>query len=221
MYAASPASGSGAAGGTSSVDGADFYAVAALWFPDKWRCHKSVFLVAMLAQALRAARVAVDAQSRWWEADEAAQAQALEVSSPPCCAVLYCRARQLSFVFMLAPAPSCCAALWCCASCCVGVCVGSTVHSLCQVHTCKPAPVTGHGARWLKACAQKHVLARSAPCLMRVVYLSRLYRVLLELTAAPCGAYRCTLRSLRLHLAERTRCAHDMLRQPLRCVPAA
>jgi hypothetical protein len=80
MYAASPASGSGAAGGTSSVDGADFYAVAALWFPDKWRCHKSVFLVAMLAQALRAARVAVDAQSRWWEADEAAQAQALEVS---------------------------------------------------------------------------------------------------------------------------------------------
>ena len=141
MYAASPASGSGAAGGTSSVDGADFYAVAALWFPDKWRCHKSVFLVAMLAQALRAARVAVDAQSRWWEADEAAQAQALEVSSPPCCAALCCRARQLSFVFMLAPAPSCCAALWCCASCCVGVCVGSTVHSLCQVHTCKPAPV--------------------------------------------------------------------------------
>ena len=100
MYAASPASGSGAAGGTSSVDGADFYAVAALWFPDKWRCHKSVFLVAMLAQALRAARVAVDAQSRWWEADEAAQAQALEVSSPPCCAALCCRARQLSFVFI-------------------------------------------------------------------------------------------------------------------------
>ena len=201
MYAASPASGSGAAGGTSSVDGADFYAVAALWFPDKWRCHKSVFLVAMLAQALRAARVAVDAQSRWWEADEAAQAQALEVSSPPCCAALCCRARQLSFVFMLAPAPSCCAALWCCASCCVGVCVGSTVHSLCQVHTCKPAPVTCARDRTWSQVAQSMC---SKACASPQRSVSNACRVSIASVSRALGAYRCTLRSLPLHLAELT-----------------
>jgi len=50
------------------VDGADYYAVAALWFPNKWRKHKSSLLLAMLVQALRAARIPMDTE-RWWEAD--------------------------------------------------------------------------------------------------------------------------------------------------------
>jgi hypothetical protein len=64
------------------VDGADYHAVATLWFPDKWRSNKGVLLVAMMAQALRAARVAVDVE-RWWEADVASQALALEVCRVP------------------------------------------------------------------------------------------------------------------------------------------
>jgi hypothetical protein len=80
--AASPASSSGGASATSCVDGADYHAVATLWFPDKWRSNKGVLLVAMMAQALRAARVAVDVE-RWWEADVASQALALEVCRVP------------------------------------------------------------------------------------------------------------------------------------------
>jgi hypothetical protein len=64
------------------VDGADYHAVATLWFPDKWRSNRGVLLVAMMAQALRAARVSVDVE-RWWEADVASQALALQVCRVP------------------------------------------------------------------------------------------------------------------------------------------
>jgi len=62
------------------VDGADYYAVSTLWFPAKWRSSKSSLLLAMVAQALEASRLAVDAE-RWWEGD--AGAAALEVCRLP------------------------------------------------------------------------------------------------------------------------------------------
>lgn len=63
--AASPGSSSTAA---SAVDGPDYYAVATLWFPSKWRANKNALLLAMVVHALRAARVPTDTE-RWWEAD--------------------------------------------------------------------------------------------------------------------------------------------------------
>jgi hypothetical protein len=63
--AASPGSSNSAASG---VDGPDYYAVATLWFPAKWRANKSALLLSMVVHALRAARIPTDAE-RWWEAD--------------------------------------------------------------------------------------------------------------------------------------------------------
>jgi len=55
-------------GGTTGADGPNYYAVAALWFPNKWRKNKRVLLLGMVAQALCAARIKTDTE-RWWEAD--------------------------------------------------------------------------------------------------------------------------------------------------------
>jgi hypothetical protein len=58
-----------AAGSASAVvDGPDYYAVSAIWFPAKWRRHKLALLHAMLAHALRAAQISTDGE-RWWDAD--------------------------------------------------------------------------------------------------------------------------------------------------------
>ena len=59
-----PAAGSASA----AVDGPDYYAVSAIWFPAKWRQHKLALLHGMLAYALRAAQISTDGE-RWWDAD--------------------------------------------------------------------------------------------------------------------------------------------------------
>ena len=70
--------GGGAGGGI--LDAPDYYAVATLWFPAKWRAHKGALLLAMVAQALRASRIPMEAE-RWWEADGGTAA--LEVCRVP------------------------------------------------------------------------------------------------------------------------------------------
>jgi hypothetical protein len=60
--AGAPGSGAGhGPAGAAGADGADFFAVATLWFPAKWRAHKGALLLAVVAQGLRAAHVAADA----------------------------------------------------------------------------------------------------------------------------------------------------------------
>ena len=76
---ASPARESRDSSAASSVDGADYYAVMTLWFPEKWRVSKNAILLAMVGQALRGAGLNTDAP-RWWEDGGTA---ALDVCRPP------------------------------------------------------------------------------------------------------------------------------------------